>query len=142
MFKSYFPIEYYPYNNPVGIYYSHPLSLKDNTFTKTKNKSYHTTNHNKTSKEVTLYLNILFGSAKKIGKDNNVNSEKWNKIECNAPQDSKSFTIDATKFRLLYYSITLFNPVDNPNIRIINKNMGDKKNNENALSSGYLLKAP
>ena len=79
---------------------------------------------------------------KKIGKDNNVNSEKWNKIECNAPQDSKSFTIDATQFRLLYYSITLFNPVDNPNIRIINKNMGDKKNNENILSSGYLLKAP
>ena len=59
-----------------------------------------------------------------------------------ATQESKSFTIDATQFRLFYYSISLFNPVENPNIRIINKNMGDKNNKENALFSGYLVKAP
>ena len=57
-----------------------------------------------------------------------------------APQESKSFTIDTTQFRLFYYSISLFNPVENPNIRIINKNIGETNNNENALFSGYLVK--
>ena len=55
-------------------------------------------------------------------------------IKSLAPQESKSFTIDITQFRLFYYLISLFNPVENPNIRIINKNMGEKNNNENALT--------
>ena len=75
IFKSYFPIEYYLYNNPLGLYCNYPLSFKDNTFTKTKNKSYYIINYNKALHEVIFYLDILFGSAKKIGKDNNVNSE-------------------------------------------------------------------
>ena len=85
MFKSYFPIECYLYNNPIGIYYKYPLSLKDNTFTKTKNKSYYIINYNKALQEVTFYLDILFGSAKKIGKDNNVNSEN---SKCTPPYKS------------------------------------------------------
>ena len=63
-------------------------------------------------------------------------------IKSLAPQESKSFTMDATQFHLFYFSISLFNPVENPNIRIINKNMGEKNNNENVLFSGYLVKAP
>ena len=55
-------------------------------------------------------------------------------IKSLAPQESKSFTIDAIQFHLFYFSISLFNPVENPNIRIINKNMGEKNNNENALA--------
>ena len=42
-------------------------------------------------------------------------------IKSLAPQESKSFTIDTTQFRTFYYSISLFNPFENPNIRIINK---------------------
>ena len=76
MFKSDFPIEYYLYNNPVGLYYSYPLSFQINTCSETNNKAYYIINYNKALQEVTFYLDILFGSAKKIGKDNNVNSEK------------------------------------------------------------------
>ena len=65
MFKSYFPMEYYSYNNPVGIYYSYHLSFKDNTFTKTKHKSYYIIHYNKSLQEVNLYLDILFRNAKK-----------------------------------------------------------------------------
>ena len=78
IFKSYFLIEYYLYNNPLGLYCNYPLSFKDNTFIKAKNKSYYIINYNKASQEVTLYLDILFRSAKKIGKDNNANSDNSN----------------------------------------------------------------
>ena len=198
MFKSDFPIEYYLYNNPVGLYFSYPLSFQINTCTKTNNKHYYIINYNKALEEVTLYFDILFGSAKKVRIDNNLNSEKWNtliqnemvdidnyeislanktthvdiiEIECNSPllanayyhfdnfgyyflkngnfviktlkpQESKSFTIDTSQFRLFYYSISLFNPIQNPDIRIIYKNIGEEKYNENALFSGFLVKAP
>ena len=61
-------------------------------------------------------------------------------IKSLAPQESKSFTIDTTQFRIFNYSISLFNPVENHIIRIINKNMGKRNNNKNALFSGYLVK--
>ena len=198
MFKSDFPIEYYLYNNPVGLYYSYPLSFQINTCSETNNKAYYIINYNKALQEVTLYLDILYGSTKKVRIDNNLDAEKWGtlldsgmvevdnfeisladktthvdiiEIECNTPllanvyyhydnfgyyylrngnfvikslqpQESKSFTIDISQFRLFYYSISLFNPTENPNIRVTYKDMGEKIYNENALFSGYLVNAP
>ena len=91
MFKSNFPNEYYLYNNPLGIHYNYPLSFIVNTFTKTNNKPYYIINYKKASQEVTLYLDILFGNAKKIRKDNNANYEKWIIIEFNTPLLANSY---------------------------------------------------
>ena len=91
MFKSNFPNEYYLYNNPLGIHYNYPLSFIVNTFTKTNNKPYYIINYKKASQEVTLYLDILFGKAKKIRKDNNANYEKWIIIEFNTPLLANSY---------------------------------------------------
>ena len=81
MFKSDLQIEYYS----IGFYLSYPLSLQINTCTETNNKSYFIINYNKDSKEgeLTLYLDIIFGSMKKERIVNGLNSEKCDTLISN-----------------------------------------------------------
>ena len=202
MFKTDFPIEYYLYNNAIGTDYTSPLSFQINTCTIENNKHYYIINYEKDSDEVTLYLDILFGSTKKIKISKDL-SEKWDtlihndmveienyqisladktthvdiiEIECNTPllanayyhsdnfvfyhlqncnfaikslkpKESLNFTIDSTQFHSFYYSVSFFNPAENPDMTINYKNIEEEtfkveSFKENALFSGHLANIP
>ena len=198
MFKSDAQIEYFLSNNPTGRTLNYPLSVEMNTCTSTNNKYYYILNYNKAEEERILYLDMIFGSIKRVRIANEINAEKWDdliqgsmtdiydyqitcpkksqhidvvEIECNTPLLanfyynyegqifsglelgdiavktlgaglSTTITLDTSVRGNLYYSISLFNPVENPNIVFKFGNYNIHEITENALQIGVLLTIP
>ena len=198
MFKSDDQIEYFVSNNPEGRTINYPLSVEMNTCTSTNNKYYYILNYNKQEDDRILYLDMLFGSAKKVRIANEINAERWDSLiensmteitnyqielasktqhidvvefECNTPllanvyynyegivysnlqkgdivvknlgaNENIYMSLEPSTTGSLFYSVSAFNPVANPDVTIRFSNNIIHQVKENGLIYGILFSIP